>query len=70
MSLFTKKHHKKLAEVINDQIGECPERRIPGPDSEYREAVEHISDCLAEMLAQDNEHFDRIRFLTACGIKK
>lgn len=55
---MTKKDYELIAEVFSDHLG------THGPEVE----VEALAYRMSEKLAQDNERFDKSKFLKACGV--
>lgn len=61
---MTKKDHAIIAKVFND----THERYKSTVHHEARRAVETTARYMATVLAEDNSSFDRVKFLTACGV--
>lgn len=59
--MMTRKHYKKLAELMN----EMQERAFWGGNSGI--IVDDIIDSLCDILAEDNPRFDEDRFRKACS---
>ena len=61
--MFTKQHYKAIAEIIKDEKdnwGSNP--------TQVHIAIAEIAKDLAAYFAKDNPHFDRQKFLAACGL--
>jgi hypothetical protein len=62
---MTSKHYQAMAEIIRKSLS----RINPDKSGEMvKLAHQEIAEELADFLAEDNESFDRARFLTACGL--
>ena len=63
---MTKKHYEAIASIL--------ERMHPDEDSlSYQYELSRFTELaerLADYFATDNPRFDRVRFLTACGIEQ
>ena len=57
MPSMTKKHYEAIASILAIDTG-------------YTREVAIIAERLADYFASDNPRFDRVRFLTACGIEQ
>jgi hypothetical protein len=57
---MTRKDYRLIAEVFYDHL------LFHGPEVE----VEALAHRMSKRLAQDNERFDKAKFLEACGIVK
>ena len=56
---MTRKDYKAIAEAIRiARIHEQPEQS----------ALPQLAEDLASIMASENPHFDRVRFLAACGL--
>jgi hypothetical protein len=69
---MTKKHYIAIAAIIKSQINNAQlENSLVSKD--IKEGAEIASSCIAESLAdcfaEENPNFDRLRFLSACGIE-
>jgi hypothetical protein len=68
--MFTKQHYKAIAEIINNRKvtndNYCCGCELDGAEKTRL----HIVNQLAGYFAQDNELFDREKFLKACGLEK
>lgn len=60
---MTRKDYKKIAEVIKDRIDDTE----ADADSHYI-VLARLGRAIADIMEQDNDRFDRVRFLDACGI--
>ena len=60
--MFTKKHYKAIATIVR----EAKEDHRGGTPAELVLAT--IDEQLADYFAQDNERFDRAKFIEACGL--
>lgn len=60
---MSKTHYEKIAAVFAGDYATC------GTDAERRKVV-GLALSLSQVFAQDNPRFDRIRFLSACGLTK
>jgi len=58
--MFTKKHYKTIAEIVNLRTFEYENRDVIDP--------ELLVYDLTDYFAQDNPQFDRQKFLDACGL--
>ena len=74
--MFTRQHYKAIAEVVYQNAIAMPIAEIPN-DPCIAARVEGIHDAgkwialaLADYFAEDNERFDRSKFLEACKIKE
>jgi hypothetical protein len=61
--MFTRQHYKAIAAIINDNGANCGEK-VSG-----RQVAKWISLALSDYFADDNERFNRQKFLDACGIE-
>ena len=62
--MFTKKHYKTIAEIINETTDESVSIGVIYPKIDKRKFVFE----LADYFEQDNPQFDRERFIKACDI--
>ena len=56
--MFTRKHYKVFAEIIESNRGDGVEYTL-----------DQIASELADYFEQDNPRFDRDKFIKACGIE-
>lgn len=63
---MTKKHYEAIAKVIKQNLP--PENCFTTNASIAYSTLTTIAEELAELFAQDNPRFQRIKFLVACGI--
>lgn len=62
---LSRKHYNAVAEIISRR-----NREAVRPDDEARLFIRYIAEDLADLFQADNpQHFDRRRFLAACGVK-
>lgn len=62
--MFTRKHYKAIAEIIEDTTNEEVSTGVTYPKIDKRSLVFK----LADYFEQDNPRFDRDKFMAACGI--
>jgi hypothetical protein len=62
---MTKKHYEAIARILATHISAGKMRTVW-----EIEAGIAIARDLADYFASDNQRFDRVRFLTACGIER
>jgi hypothetical protein len=72
---MTKKHYEAIASIlrgyVEQQIGVHDRRDLTKTECDALEQASYdIADRLADYFATDNPRFDRVRFLTACGIEQ
>lgn len=72
---MTKKHYEAIASIlrgyVEQQIGVHDRRDLTKTECDALEQASYdIADRLADYFASDNPRFDRVRFLTACGIEQ
>lgn len=58
---MTKKHYKAIAEIIKAETSHVNPKFLFIP-------TEELSNKLADYFEQDNDRFDRDKFLSACGL--
>ena len=61
---MTKKHYEAIANIVRNCI-EADTHMLHGANVKALETQAHM---LADYFASDNPRFNRIRFLTACGV--
>jgi len=59
--MFTRQHYVAIATVLREHIDGAR-------SDEYRASVVQVAHALAILFRQDNEQFDRDRFLKASGV--
>ena len=64
--MLTRQNYKAIAEIINHQID--PACVVSEDPCCVCSAIEIIANNLTNYLAKDNPHFDREKFLEACGL--
>ena len=65
--MMSKKHYIEVAKIIKKHIkntGDTTEEVSP------TEAIKYVAVDLAQVFINDNQRFDRKRFLTACGVNE
>jgi hypothetical protein len=58
---MTKKHFEAIARIIADQVTMA--------DPQFRPILQLLAADIAAVMVQGNRHFDRTRFLSACGLQ-
>jgi hypothetical protein len=66
---MTRKHFIEIARQINAQRGYLPGLTIC-PDYGASEILDKLSEVLADSFEGFNQHFNRARFLDACGVNE
>jgi hypothetical protein len=64
---MTRKDYKAIAEAIKNVL-ELERRDNNGAGGPVENVVGLLSENIAGIMAQDNPRFDRIKFLSACGL--
>ena len=65
---MTRKDYKAIAEVIRQNTEELDSGAERGMVVKTIQDVPKLAEDLASIMASDNPRFDRIRFLSACGL--
>ena len=69
--MLSKKYYKAIAEIIKKNRVESYDSWLEYEEQRTRElGINVIAEDLAQMFIEDNPHFDRERFLKACGINQ
>lgn len=59
---MTKKDYELIARNVRGLIS------IHNDNESYEKVLTHFSNCLADSLELDNDKFNRLRFIEACGV--
>lgn len=65
--MMTRQDYIKIADVMIAARHELATANMEAPDPDTQYALDTVIDLLADALREDNERFDRARFLKACG---
>lgn len=63
--MLSRKHYKAIAEIVKET---SDQHEHPDLYCWLASDTESLTNKLADYFAQDNPHFDRDRFLVACGL--
>lgn len=68
---MTRKDYELIAKVLNRNLvrfgGDDNEQHTPQEREIIKATLEVLADDLADELQTDNERFDHLRFMSACG---
>ena len=66
---MTKKDFEKIAQaVIDARLALCPSPLESRAYTQHQQVFDSLSRTIADSLATTNPRFQRMRFLTACGV--